>query len=393
MKILFVLDTYPPNVNGAAIATYNLAKNLAKRNHKIFIATTSTNFKSSKKEEDNQTIYRIKSVPIIIERTQKFRISPKPLHKKELEKIILEVNPDIIHINEPMPLGLSAIKLARENHIPIVIGHHFMPENLVHYLHLPKKIEDTLTKKIWDWYGNICSKADLVISPTQTAEDILLNHEPSIKHTVISNGIDLQKFNQNNTGEYLQKRYKIPAQTTLLFIGRLDKEKNIDILIRAIAKIVHKFPFHTVIVGQGKEEKSLKELALKLGVYDDITFTGYLPEKDLPNIYKVADIFVMPSIAELQSLVTMEAMACGLPIIGADAVALPHLIHKHENGLLFEPGNASDLAQKLQVLLTDKKMRQKMAKESLKIIREHDNQKVIEQIEKTYQQTIKNYIG
>jgi glycosyltransferase involved in cell wall biosynthesis len=389
MKILFIADTYPPNVNGAALAVARLVQSLAKRKHHIYIIAPSTTFKSARVIEKNITTYRVKSVPVMLERTQKFRISPQPLHTKELRKIVDEIQPDIIHINEPWPMGLSALKIARKLSIPIVLGHHFMPENLVHFLHLPQKLEHTINRKIWQWYANECKKADLVISPTKNAQQILSTYAKGIHHEVISNGVDLKRFSSDNDGSYLQKKYKLPAKNIIVYVGRIDKEKNIDVLIKAIALCKKKIDIHTVIVGQGKEEKSLKELVRQLHVQQLITFTGYLPENDLPNIYKVADIFVMPSIAELQSLVTMEAMASGLPIIGAQAVALPHLIFNNENGFLFTPGNAKDLADKIYKILTNPKLREKMGEKSKEIIQTHDIEQVTNTFEQTYMKLIK----
>jgi glycosyltransferase involved in cell wall biosynthesis len=208
---------------------------------------------------------------------------------------------------------------------------------------------------------------------------------------VVSNGIDLKRFSGHNDGKYLKQKLALPDAPTFLFVGRLDKEKNIDVFIKALSLLKDSYQFHAVIVGQGKEEKPLKSLALELGVLERLTFTGYLPKKDLPNIYDVADIFVMPSIAELQSLVTMEAMASGLPVVGADAVALPHLIHDGVNGFLFHPGNESDMAAKLAKLLSDTKLRKKMGEESLILIKAHDVSQVVEKVEEIYKKVIQEY--
>ena len=96
----------------------------------------------------------------------------------------------------------------------------------------------------------------------------------------------------------------------------------------------------------------------------------------------------MPSIAELQSLVTMEAMASGLPIIAANAVALPHLVHDNDNGFLFTPGNEKDMAQKLLVLLENKELRKKMGRRSLAIIKQHDIKNIVKEVESLYAKAI-----
>jgi glycosyltransferase involved in cell wall biosynthesis len=327
----------------------------------------------------------------LVQRKQEFRVSPQLLHTSEFKEIVREVRPDIMHVNQPFFLAQTAMAVAKEYDIPVVGTSHFMPENLTHYLHLPDQLEKMLNSSIWRFYAWFYGTLNLIISPTQTAADLLIKLRVGTKVEVISNGIDLQKFNVKNSGEYLKKRYELPDKPTLLFVGRLDKEKNIQVLIRASAVIQEKVDFHIVIVGKGKEEEPLKELVEELGLEKMVTFTAYLPKKDLPNIYKVADIFVMPSIAELQSLVTMEAMACGLPVVGANAVALPHLIKDKRNGFLFTPGDYKELAQKLLLLLTDKKLREQMGKESLEIIKDHDMSTVVVKVENVYKEVIKNY--
>lgn len=386
-----ITDTYPPNVNGAALATELLALELAKK-HEVYVIAPSTTFKPQTIKQKNLTIFRVRSLPIVIERTQEFRVSPKPFHDKDIKKIISDVKPDIIHINEPWLMGLNAIKIAKKEGVPVVSTHHFMPENLIHYFHIPPMIEKIVTRSIWKWYAKLCRNFDVVICPSPTAAELISKYSSNVNLKVISNGIDLNVYNTKNDGNYLRRDFNIPDKPVILFVGRLDKEKHIDVLLRAGSILKSSNEFHILIVGQGKEKKPLKNLAVKLGIKSNVTFTGFMAKKDLPNIYRVADIFVMPSIAELQSLVTMEAMASGLPVVAANAVALPHLVHDSKNGFLFNPGDEKSLAEKLQFLLKDKKLRDKMSSESLAIIKEHDIKKVVKIVESTYKNAVDNYL-
>jgi 1,2-diacylglycerol 3-alpha-glucosyltransferase len=391
MNIVMITDTYPPHVNGAALATERLAQQLVIRGHTVSIIAPSDTFQSKITQQKNISIYRVRSIPVLFEKTQEFRVSPKPLHNKEIRNIIKQIKPDIIYINEPLLLGLSAVKIGKEFGIPVAASHHFMPENLVHYLHLPLRIEDMIHRRIWKWYAKLCTNFSVVICPTQVAADLIKKYRPDVHLQVISNGIDLQTFNKNNDGTYLKAEFKLPNKPILLFVGRLDKEKNIDVLIRAGALLKDKIEFHIVIAGQGKEKVALKKLATNAAMSGKITFTGYLPKKDLPNIYAASDIFVMPSIAELQSLVTMEAMASGLPVIGANAVAIPHLVHDGENGFLFKPVDEYSLAEKLSQLLESKKLRHEMGLKSVEIIKEHDIQKSAKKVESAFMEAIKHF--
>ena len=186
------------------------------------------------------------------------------------------------------------------------------------------------------------------------------------------------------------ERYKIPRKPILLYVGRLDKEKNLDLVIKASALAFGHVDFHLVIAGTGAEKNRLNKLAKNLGIEDHITFTGFVPDEDLPNLYAMAKCFVNAGTAELQSIVTMEAMATGLPIIAANAVALPELVHNGENGFLFEADDDNALAKYIERIFLDEPLRVRMGKESLNIIAEHDISKTINAFEEIYKTLLKD---
>ena len=139
------------------------------------------------------------------------------------------------------------------------------------------------------------------------------------------------------------------------------------------------------IVGGGDQKKNLQSLAKQLGLADRVTFHGYLSDQELRRMYTRASVFAMPSIAELQSIATMEAMASGQPVVAADAMALPHLVHDGENGFLFEPNNERDLADKLsKALALSTSEREEMARAGLDLVRMHDIDRTLELFERLY---------
>ena len=131
--------------------------------------------------------------------------------------------------------------------------------------------------------------------------------------------------------------------------------------------------------------RNLQHLADSLGIGDRVTFRGYVTEAELRAEYTAATVFAMPSIAELQSIATMEAMASGLPIVAANAMALPHLVADGQNGFLFEPSNPTDLAEKLRTVLEMAPAElTAMKQESLNRIVAHDIQRTISTFESLY---------
>ena len=129
----------------------------------------------------------------------------------------------------------------------------------------------------------------------------------------------------------------------------------------------------------------MKQLATRLGVADRIRFAGFVDDEEKLAVLGAAKVFAMPSIAELQSISTMEAMASGLPIVAANAMALPHLVHDGQNGYLFEPGSAQDLADKLSLVFSrSPEQLDALKHESLKLIEAHDIKRTLNTFERLY---------
>jgi len=230
---------------------------------------------------------------------------------------------------------------------------------------------------------------DTVTTPTKTAAALIKNLGLKKEVIPISCGIDLKRFNLKHNGEHLKKRYKIPNnKLIMLFVGRLEKEKRIDVVIDAFFQILKSVDAHLVLAGIGKLQNKLEAQAEKLGIRKNVTFTEFVPDADLQDLYHTADLFVIAGIAELQSLVTMEAMASGLPVVAVDAMALPELVHDSENGYLFPDGDSKILAERATKILLDKKLRDNMSQKSLEIIHAHDADKIADRYEAIYKETI-----
>jgi len=382
MRILIASDTYYPHVNGASYFTQRLAYYLNARGHAVAVIAPSVSFQNTRDDAEGISVYGIWSLPVLF--YSGFRFSPPPiLIRRRVQKVIEEFKPEIVHPQSHFFLSRTALQVARRKNIPVAATNHFMPENLVHYLHLPGVITDFIKHQAWRDFSKIFNSAHYVTTPTRTAALLLPSHLAAPVR-VISNGIDLKRFNPYNKGSYLRQRYKLPEKPVLLYVGRLDREKNLDVVFRAVAKAVRQVNFHLVIAGQGRERKKLESLAKRLSIQSDVTITGFVPDEDLPNLYTLADCFIIAGIAELQSIATMEAMASGLPVIAVNAVALPELVHDGENGFLFEHQDERTLVDRMVNMFRDGALRARMGEKSLELIAEHDIDKVISSFENLY---------
>jgi glycosyltransferase involved in cell wall biosynthesis len=389
MKILFGTDNFYPNVNGAAHFSYELAKGLAKSGHEVSVIAPSRKFRFTVTKHQGITIYGISSVmiPKMIHPAG-IRI-PVTITPQKIKEIIREVNPQIVHIQDHFMIGNVLVNTARKMHIPLVGTNHFMPENFLHYLLPPDFAKKPLSKFAWKQFINVYQHLDIITTPTKTAAGLIKSLGLKNQVLAISCGVDLKRFNPKIKGDYLKKRYQIaPSKPVILFVGRLDKEKKIDVVIKAFSIVLKSINAHLVIVGKGKEKTNLINLTKSLELEKDVTFAGFVPDKELPYLHKMADIFTIASIAELQSIATMEAMASGLPIVAAKVMALPELVHSGKNGYLFNDGDTKDLAKKIVKILENPDLKKRMSEYSLKIIRQHDIKNTIRSYEKLYKRIL-----
>jgi len=389
MRILLATDQYFPTLGGIPTVTYRLAKTFAKLGHTVAIIVPSTSWKFEKEKGEGFTIFRAQSLLLL--KTKNLRYAPAFLYMNKLKGIIKTFAPDIVHIETPNDIGAMTAQIAKKLSIPIIGTCHIMPENISGALpFLPSQIGKVVGNLFMRQMIQIFNKVDFVTAPTQTGIAILKAYGIKTPSMVLSNGIDLAEFRDPSpeTKEAERKKLKIPNAPLILYIGRLDKEKRVNILISALALLPEDMPFHALIAGTGSETILLQELIKANHLEKKVTFIGLVSKEELPSLYGIASLFVMPSTAELQSLVTMEAMALKLPVIGAKAGALPYLIQSDRNGFLFEPDNPKDLAKKIMTLLEDKNLRVKMGEESFKIIQEHDINVITKKMEALYKRLI-----
>lgn len=385
MRVLIASDTYYPHVNGASYFTQRLAHTLAEAGHDVGVISPSQTLHDDTTMHGLVRHFGVRSFPVFI--VPKFRFVLPLVINARIARAIEEFKPDIVHVQMHFLISRATVAAAAARGIPIVATNHFMPENLTHYLHLPQFVTNKIHALAWRDAVRIYNKTHRVTAPTATAAALL---EPwqSRSVSVISNGIDLERFNPRNDPAPARAAYHLPRKPLLLFVGRLDKEKNVDVVLRAVALARKQADFHFVAAGHGAERGKLERLAQKLNLEDAVTFAGFVPDDLLPSLYAAADCFVNAGIAELQCIVAMEAMATGLPVVGARAVALPELIHDGENGYLFEPGNYRELARHIETIFSDASRRAHMGRESLEIIKRHDIDDTLEAFEDLYREAI-----
>ncbi|MBU4431954.1 glycosyltransferase, partial [Patescibacteria group bacterium] len=202
-----------------------------------------------------------------------------------------------------------------------------------------------------------------------------------IQTAVISNGVDTSHFKKTNADEFFKKYNLDKTNKHLLFVGRFHPEKSIDTLIKAVPNIIAAAPkTHIILAGSGHQEEAMKKLATSLNLDEYITFCGKVSDEDLVLAYSAADVFVLTSLAELEGMVVLEAMACGMPLLIADAKDSASVFLVDGNGFLFKAEDYNDLARNAVRLLNDDELLKIMSKKSLQLSREYDINRSVDKL-------------
>jgi glycosyltransferase involved in cell wall biosynthesis len=229
------------------------------------------------------------------------------------------------------------------------------------------------------------SKSDCVTMPTQSAID-MFNVEFPNPMIAVSNGIDLSRFHPGDVDPAIYKKFHLPTDRPVIsYIGRLDAEKHLSVLVKAFAHIHKETNAHLLIVGDGTDADRLHYLARELSIISHVSFTGRVTDDEITALHRVGSVYCMPSPAELQSIATLEAMASGQPIVAVDAGALRELCQDGRNGYLCDQDDDWQIAEKIKLVLSDETARKAMAAESLAIARTHDIEHTLDQFEDIYQ--------
>ncbi len=367
MTILLGCDTFTPDVNGAVRFTERLAAGLVSRGHEVHIVTPATgDTKPGTRTE------LVEGQPVTVHRFPSLRWYPHPwltyvwptVSRRLTAQAVDEIKPDVIHIQSHIMNGRFLLKAAKARGIRVIATNHTMPENVLDHTNLPGPLNRLFAKWAWNDVDKQLAQAARVTTPTQSAAEYLEAHTCVRDVIPVSNGIDAAKY----TPDFAPRE-----GNRILFVGRVEHEKHIDVLIRALAALPADLGATLDIVGDGDVPKLLAHLAQRLGVADRVAFHGWVSEADLHALYTRASLLAIASDAELQSIATLEAMSSGLPIVAADAMALPHLVKDGVNGFLFPPGDVAAAAACIErVLRLAPEARRAMQDASLDGVKVHD---------------------
>lgn len=345
MEIAWFTDTWLPNRDGVVTSLLLFKKTLEKKGHNIYI------FAPGDRDKNEGKIFYYASKPF--SKYPNYRItSVRTIVSARTRKIIKKISPDIIHSHSPGIIGLNAVISSYKFGIPLIFTYHTFLNDSIYLIFKGDGIQKIAEKllNIWlRWYFRRCS---CVITPSNyVANEIKKFFDGDIK--ILPNGIEIDLFDKGK-GEKIRKKYE--GKKIILHVGRIVKEKNIDLLIESAPLVLKKYDAVFIIVGEGPARKELEEKVRKNGLEDYFIFTGFVSDEELADYYKSADVFVFPSTYETQGIVAFEAMSAGLPVVGARAKAIPEFIKEGENGYLSSPYDENEFAEKIIMAIENKEI-------------------------------------
>lgn len=389
MKIGIFTDTYNPVTSGVVTSINMVEQELKKRGHEVYVFTTS----KSVQPNENQTLYMLNSIPLLIAKQYKNRIAT--FYSREIAKQIKEIGLDIVHTQTEFSVGAFGKIISRKYDIPFIHTYHTMWEDYVHYISPIKGRNIRLKRLVRTFSRAFVRKAECVITPSnKTAK--YLKYKCNVKNKpiyIIPTGIDIAPFKSSNFS--LEEKNKLKEslgikqdEKVILFLGRVASEKSIDVLMDVMPSIFKDHPnYKFLIVGDGPSKKSLEEQAKKLNIENKVIFTGKVPWNEVPKYYNLGDVFVNASITETQGLTFIEAMAAEVPVVAKYAPNLSEFIKNNKNGILVKKN--ADFKNAIIDVIENKNLKETIIKGGNETAKEYSIEVFGDKLEMLYSEIIK----
>ncbi len=258
--------------------------------------------------------------------------------------------PDVIHVHSTGGVGRRGVAMARAMHRPLVGTDHTLP---AHYLHYARLDYPWAARWVCRDAARFFARCDVVTAPSRAMLEELRAFGWSGEGREISNPIDVQRFRPLPAAE-CKTAFGVTGQAVLV-LGRLAKEKSIDEAFRAFAALSGGPTM--LVVGDGPERGNLMRLAHELDIASRVAFTGALQGDELVRAMNACDVKLITSRSETQSMTTLQAMACGLPVVAVRAGALPEYVRDGETGRVVEAGDISGFVHALGEAMSDERRR------------------------------------
>lgn len=389
MRIAYLTQSYPPVVSGAAVVVHGLAEGMAQRGHQVLVLTASESAIPYEVNTPGLKIQRFRSVRNPFRANHYFA----PWPHNEIMEALYNFSPKVVHAHDTLQFALSSLAYCRATNTFGVMTAHQLPWFVRAHLPNWKGLQDGIERALWIYSSRVLSRFDAIVTPTRTIASEVF-YQTGIQSQVIGYGLNPELFYRatlSKTKEItLRKQLGLPEKApVLLHVGRLDLDKNVDRVILAAACAMADRNAHLVVIGDGTEKNNLIKMCNEHGIGTRSHFPGFVDrEQVLPDIFRLASVFVAASEIETQGLVLLEAAACGLPIIAVAATCIPEIVRDGVNGYLAAPGDVAGLAAQIQRLLDNPAEARSMGSAGSLISQEFSLEKTLLAHEALYQRAV-----
>ncbi len=361
MKLAIVTASYHPHPGGVAEHVAGSAAALAERGHEVTVLAPGPPL-----AEDGPEVVRVgRRVPIPWKGASAGVTLGSGLLRR-LRALLMPGRFDVVHVHEPLTplLPAAAVWLAFGNGVPVAATFHAGAESDLPYRLLRRPL------------GRVMARIEGRIAVSEVARDLIERYFPG-EYAIIPNGVDVSRFRPTPR----------PGTATILFVGRLDPRKGVDVLVRAMPGVRARVPeARLLLVGDGPERRRLEQLAARLAPGAVVFAAGDTPNEALPAWYARADVACFPSTHnESFGIVLLEAMASGRPVVASDTPGYRVLIQDGTNGRHFESRNPADLARVLVDLLSDPARANPLTEAGLRTAQAHRWDRIAPQLEHQYE--------
>ena len=382
LKILITTDLYTTETNGVVTSVKNLFDELTANGHDVKILTISDNLHSHK----DGAVYYIRSVPLkAVYPDLRMPVS----YRHKLIQEIIDWKPDVVHSQCEFFSYQFAARISRITGAPIVHTYHTLYEQYLTSYVVP-------SKRLGDYLAKVLSRARLkrvktLVAPTQKVEHTLEAYGMKAPISVVPSGISLEQHHQRLTPQQRQEKRRALGiaddDQVLLNLGRLGGEKNLGELMELFAEAREQNGnLKFLIVGDGPAREDLEKQAQKLGVAEDVIFTGMVEPSQVQYYYQLGDVFVSASTSETQGLTYIEAAANGLPLLCRQDDCLADVLQEGQNG--YEYTSAEEFLRAIDEMVHDPTWREAAAKRSEEIAASFDKKAFGEAIENIYESVL-----
>jgi glycosyltransferase involved in cell wall biosynthesis len=369
MKIAHVTPFFHPHVGGVESFVGSLVQGLCKKGHEVTVITSRHGRIPADDTYHGARVARLDPLVEII------NTPVVPLLSRE----IVKGGFDVVHTHTPPPITeFYAAQGSKHGCLPLVISYHGDPEPQVRFGSLISSIYQRS-------FGMVALRhAKKIIVHTRTyaaTSRAIWKFDP----VIIPSAVDIDRFNPAIEPHPAVSGLTRDGKKVVLFVGRLVQQKGIEYFIRC-AKHTGEDTVH-LIVGSGGLEPELRALVKSLGLEKKVLFAGKVSDDDLPRYYAACDLFVLPSVSRLEGfgLVTLEAMSSGKPVLVSDIPGVREVIAPGSEGLLIEPMDPDNIAQKINMVLGDGEMMKRLGRNSRKKAEtKYSWESVIKKIEDVY---------